>query len=323
LQDSGVLLAIFNACQSAVGAPDDVFCSVATRLIQGGIDAVVAMSASVLVVTATRYVEAFYRALSTGVAVLLAHERACQALHDDPRRHLTRRYEDIEGKPVRLRDWWLPHFYQRRPLLLEPVPAPTTPSTSRRTRKQTSQDTSQPMLSETMPAEPRYGFSGRAYELLLIERALLHKKLVVIHSFGGMGKTALAREAAEWFTRTRWYQRACFISFEQGGDATLLLSHLGTFLGIYDGYYNPSDSTTSLAKIQRVVKRERILVIADNLESIFPAGEAALELAERARLWQTFLELRKLGAGVLLTTRDISFGESRLAPGKEVVQLKG
>jgi len=119
LQDSGVRLAVFNACQSAVGALDDVFSSVATRLIQGGIDAVVAMSASVLVATATSYVKAFYHALTTGVVAPLAHERARQALHDDPRRHLTHRYEDLEGEPVRLRDWWLPHFYQQRPLLLE------------------------------------------------------------------------------------------------------------------------------------------------------------------------------------------------------------
>jgi tetratricopeptide (TPR) repeat protein len=320
LQDSGVRMAIFNACQSAVGALDDVFSSVATRLIQGGIDAVVAMSASVLEATATRYVEAFYRSLSTGVAVPVAHGRACQALHADPRRHLTRRFEDIEGEPVRLRDWWLPHFYQQRPLLLEPVPAPPPPS-SRRTHKKASQEASLPALSQSLPAEPRHGFSGRSRELLQIERALLHKRLVVIHGFGGMGKTALAREAAEWFTRTGWYQRACFISFEQGGDATMLLSVLGAFLGICDGDYHPSDSKTSLARVQRVVKRQRTMVIADNLESILPAGEAALEPEERARLWQVLLKLRKLGVGVLLTTRDISFGESRLAPGKHVIHL--
>ncbi len=225
LQHRGVRLAIFNACQSGVGALDDVFSSVATRMIQGGIDAVVAMSASVLVATATRYVEAFYRALTAGVAVPLAHERACQ-------------------------NWWLPHFYQQRPLLLEPaLPDTTTPSTSRRTRKKPRQDTSPLVLSETMPDEPRHGFSGRALELLQIERALLHKKLVVIYGFGGMGKTALSREAADWFTRTGLYQRACFISFEQGGDASMLLSVLGTFLGIYDGDYNPSDSMTALTRI--------------------------------------------------------------------------
>ena len=47
-----------------------------------------------------------------------------------------------------------------------------------------------------MPAEPRYDFSGRAYELLQIERFLLHGQLVVIHGFGGVGKTALVRETA-------------------------------------------------------------------------------------------------------------------------------
>ena len=49
LQDSGVRLAVLDACQSAMGAADDAFSSVAARLIQGGVDTVVAMSASVLV----------------------------------------------------------------------------------------------------------------------------------------------------------------------------------------------------------------------------------------------------------------------------------
>jgi CHAT domain-containing protein len=61
LQAAGVRLAVLTACQSAVGAADDAFSSVAGRLIRGGVDAVVAMGASVLVVAAARYVEAFYR----------------------------------------------------------------------------------------------------------------------------------------------------------------------------------------------------------------------------------------------------------------------
>lgn len=319
LQDSGVRLAVFNACQSAVGTMDDVLSSVATRLIQGGVDAVVAMSASVLVASATRFVEAFYRALAAGVAVPLAQERARQALHDDPRRHLTHRYQEDEGEPVKLRDWWLPHYYQQRPLLFKPTP--TAPLPPARTRKKPPVDVSLPVFSEDMPGEPRYGFSGRALELLQIERALLQKKLVVIHGFGGMGKTALAREAADWFTRTALYQRAYFASFEQGGDATSLLSTLGTFLGIYDAYYHPNDTRDALAKIQRALKKQRLLVIADNLESILPKGEAALEPAERTQLWQVLLELRKLGAGMLLTTRDTSLGDGRLAPGKQVLHL--
>ena len=59
LQDSGVRLAVLDACQSAMGAADNAFSSVAARLIQGGVDTVVAMSASVLVAATTRYFEAF------------------------------------------------------------------------------------------------------------------------------------------------------------------------------------------------------------------------------------------------------------------------
>src|SRR6266852_5839371 len=48
LQDSGVHLAVLTACQSAMGAADDAFSSVAAQLIRSGVDAVTAMSASVL-----------------------------------------------------------------------------------------------------------------------------------------------------------------------------------------------------------------------------------------------------------------------------------
>ncbi len=179
LQDSGVKLAVFNACQSAVVGTDvdAIFSSVATRMIQSGIDGVVAMSASVLVAAATRYVKAFYKELADGTTVPTSQERARQALHVDPRRHLTRRTQDEEGEPVRLRDWWLPHYYQQRPVVFEATPAPT----QKTKRKKSSTNTDNPpLLSKDMPKEPRYGFTGRALELLKIERALLQRKLVVI-----------------------------------------------------------------------------------------------------------------------------------------------
>src|SRR6266568_5991511 len=190
LLKSGVKLAVLTACQSAMSSADNAFSSVAARLIQGGIDAVVAMSASVLVASATLYVEAFYRAIAEGISAPLAQEQARQALHDEPTRHIIRRRRDEEGQPVELRDWWLPHFYQQRPLVLRA----TRPSGTLDLQLAPSSE----RLSETMPAEPRYGFSGRAYELLHIERKLLQGQLLVIHGFGGVGKTALVRETADW-----------------------------------------------------------------------------------------------------------------------------
>jgi hypothetical protein len=193
LQDSGVHLAVLNACQSAMSS-DDALSSVAAHLIRSGIDAVVAMSASLLVVCATRYAQAFYHELAAGTPVPTAQERARQALYDNPRRHLLRRYSGKEGVPIKLRDWWLPHFYQQRSMVLQA----TKPV---RKKKQVSIPTLR--LSEAMPEEPRYGFSGRSRELLQLERYLTRGKLVVISGFGGIGKTALAREAADWLTRTK------------------------------------------------------------------------------------------------------------------------
>ena len=144
---------------------------------------------------------------------------------------------------------------------------------------------------------------------------------MVIHGFGGIGKTALAREAADWLTRTKMYDGACFVSFEHGGDATVLLSALGNFLGVYDGNYNPNDSKAALARLKPALKEKRTLVIADNLESILPGGEAPLEAGVRTQLWNVLLELSKMGAGVLLTSRDTAFGDGRLAPGKDVAHL--
>ena len=234
LQDSGVHLVVLNACASAMSS-DDALSSVAAHLIRSGIDAVIAMSGSVLVACATRYVEAFYHELAAGTPAPTAQERARQALYDSPRRHILRRYRDKEGAPIELRDWWLPHFYQQRPLVLQP--------TKLGRKKKQQAGTPALRLNEDMPKEPRYSFIGRSHELLQIERQLLRGKLMVIYGFGGVGKTALMREAADWLTRTGMYADACFVSFEHGGDAATLLSALGTYLGVYNGNYNPNDTS--------------------------------------------------------------------------------
>src|SRR6266699_2754668 len=315
LQDSEVKLAVLDACQSALGAAGDAFSSVATRLIQGGVDAAVAMSASLLVASSTLFFEAFYRELVAGTPAPIAQERARQALHDDPRRHLLSRRRDEEAQPVELRDWWLPHYYQQRPLALQ-----AAGKLKSKPKKQPS-GALPSRLNTDMPPEPRYGFSGRSRELLQVERHLLRGKLVVIDGFGGVGKTALVREAADWLTRTGMYTGACFVSFEHGGDAATLLSALGSYLGVYDGHYNPNDKTAALARLKPALKEKPALVIADNLESILPGGEAPLEAAVRTQLWDALLELAKLGAVVLLTTRDTNFGDVRLSPGKQVAHL--
>ena len=308
LQASNTPLAVLTACQSARSTPDDAFSSVAGRLIKGGVDAVVAMSASVLVVTAARYVEAFYRELARGVSAPTAHELARQALYVDPKRHVFQRERDKEAQPVTLQDWWLPHFYQQRPVRLQPVEQERTPKSASLAAFSGFPD--------GFPYKRQRMFFGRARELLQIERRLRHGKVVVLHGFGGVGKTALAHEAADWFTRTGMYSGALFLSFEHGADATLLLQALGTHLGIIDAEYTPNDPQAALARLHPALKQRPTLIIADNLESILPGGEAPLDPPARTQLWDVLLELAKSNAGVVLTTRTTAFGDGRYHPGR-------
>jgi len=316
LRNRGVSLVVLTACESAKGTSKSTFSSVAVRLIEGGIDGVVAMSSTVLITSITRYVEAFYRALAAGYHVSAAHEQAQCALAADPHRHLNVHHADEEGQPVVLHDWWVPQLYQQRPLAFLPAVLH-----HREKSRQTSTDTLVLRLGESMPDEPRYGFSGRSRELLQLERWLLSGRVVVVHGFGGIGKTALAREAADWLTRTALYAGACFVSFEHGGDACMLLSMLGTYLTIFDGHYNPYDITGALDRLKVALGGRRILIIADNLESILTDGEAPLEPEARSQLWGILLELAKMGAGVVLTSRDIAFDDPRLAQDETAKRL--
>lgn len=309
LQDSGVRFAVLNACRSARGDDEDVFASVAASLVRSGVNAVVAMSAKVLVVAAVRYVARLYAAIAKGEPIPTAHERGRQQLYAKPDRHVLRRRRDERGAPVKLVDWWLPHLYEQRPFTFTPsgpAIAPTPPSP--------------PRFSGPLD-EPRYGFTGRGRELLALERALLRGKLVLLHGFGGAGKTALASEAARWLCRTGMYRGACLVSFEHGGDARGLFSALGTHLGVNDGAFRPEDPSIALPRLQEALKKERTLLVADNLESVLPGGEAALPPEELSALWEalTGLAATPEGAcGVVLTSRDANLGDGRMRPGKGV-----
>ncbi len=310
LGQSGVKLAVLTACQSAVSATDDAFSSVAGRLIKGGVDSVIAMSASLLVVTATKYVQTFYASLARNTPLLRAHSQASQQLAADPARHVLQRTKDQPGAPVTLHDWWLPHFYQQRPfafVLGTPTQAAPLPVALRTLSK--------------FPDPPRYGFGGRAREMLDLERDLRKGKLVLIHGFGGQGKTTLACEAADWLTRTGMYRGALFVALDtSAGGASWLLAELGRHLDC-DGSFNPDDHAAALADLRPLLTTRRTLVVLDNLETVLPRGDAPLPAAELQALWNAVLTLRQHGAGLLLTTRDTELGDVRLQPGQHVRHL--
>ncbi|MGD1928511.1 MAG: CHAT domain-containing protein [Leptolyngbyaceae cyanobacterium] len=105
LQHYGVPLIFLEACQTAQ-ATDDPIASVAARLLEGGVGSVVVVSHTVLVETARRFVEPFYRTLAAGQRVGDAMLAGQEALYGDPYRFKIMGAGDLE-----LQDWFVPVLY--------------------------------------------------------------------------------------------------------------------------------------------------------------------------------------------------------------------
>ena len=309
LQECGVPLMVLNACQSAQGDQTNPFSSVATRLIEAGIGGVLSMSHSVLVVTAGRFVRAFYEALVQGDTVSRATDEARRALVHDPRRHQLAEQGDGQPGFLELKDWFLPVLYQQRE---DAAPfagsAPTAPGAA-------------PSRLHGLPPEPLHGFVGRARELLAIERLFRGHGVVVLHGWGGVGKTALSAEAARWFTRTGLVLDAAFVSFEHCHSAEYALAEVGR--GLVEPNFNAGAAAGDpVERIAAALAARPALVIFDNFETAL--GEQALlgpddlrAVLAAARAWA-----QVPGSRVLITSRDTTFGDAAFAPGKLAAHLE-
>ena len=205
MRDQRVPLFFLEACQTAV-ADKDPTSSVAGTLLQGGVASVVAMSHSVLVETARRFVTEFYQELLAGRRIgdaMVAGQRDLKA-------H-TFRYQTFQGD-LHLDDWFVPVLYQEEddPQLIRAVPAQ---------RVQEVLATQRRLSLGELPNAPEHGFVGRSRELLKAERVLENERYVVLRGEGGEGKTTLAAELARWLVATRRYERAAFASLEKNGEA--------------------------------------------------------------------------------------------------------
>lgn len=320
LNECGVPLVILNACQSAQGDQSNPFSSIATRLLKAGVGGVLSMSHSVLVVTAARFVAAFYDALVRGQPVGRAADEARRVLVQDTRRHAIAPRPGAPEEIIHLHDWFLPVLYQQ--------PADAAPFADAEALRAAPpaavpQPLADPRVPGGLPPEPLHGFHGRARELLQLERLFRHHPVVVLHGYGGQGKTALAAEAARWLHRTGRFPRgAAFLSFERGGGADLALSWVRQAL-LGDDFATSEQVTGAL--------RERpSLIIFDNFESILPRGDLPLDAADLGDLldvawrWVGGKE-RNIAPGgprLLVTSRDTGLGDPRYAPSRRCAHLE-
>jgi tetratricopeptide (TPR) repeat protein len=332
LNRSGIPLMVLNACQSVVQEVANPYASIAARLIRAGMGSVVAMSHSILVSASMRFATALYGSLAHGWTIGQAVDEGRYALLSDQRRHtLTRRDEKgrLVEETVRLRDWFLPTLYQQGddPSVFfadeawqgpEPVVLPAVLTDS--------------SVAGGLPADPLHGFQGRSREMLQLERALADYAVVVLHGFGGMGKTALAAEAGRWFHRMgRFPGGAAFVSFEHGGSLEQICSWVGQAVS-GDPDFAVHGEGALVDRVGALIRQRPALIIFDNFESalgrdpVIPADELKMILDA---VWSWVTQARPLGsergAGwgsrLLITTRDTTFGDPRFVPSEQCAHI--
>ncbi|MDM8528649.1 tetratricopeptide repeat protein [Anaerolineales bacterium HSG24] len=228
MKERRIPLVMLNACQSAQ-SEDDPTASVAAKLLDEGVASVIAMSHSVLVETAKRFVAEFYQALAEGARVGQAMLRSQQALHADLNRGRVGHVAEFA-----LHDWFVPVLYQEKAdePLLKRLPAEQTRREIQKSHRLRLGD-----LPQSYQAEG-YRFVGRSRQLLALERMLygtldlegfaskdlsgfenlsglgLSGQYAVIIGQGGEGKTTLAVELARWLVQSHRARRAVFLSVE-------------------------------------------------------------------------------------------------------------
>ena len=299
LRHHSIPLVFLEACQTAQAEKASE--SVASELLKVGVASVVAMSHSVLVETARRFVEAFYEALAEGKRVGDAMLEGQRQLKDD-----SFRGRIFGAGELRLEDWFVPVLYQEKddPQLFKITPA-----------RQTQEDFQTALAARLgdLPKAPETGFIGRSRELLALQRLLRDERYAVVRGQGGEGKTALAAEFARWMVRSQQMRRAAFVSVEglEKNIAESILDKLGHQL-VKPEFSTQVDSKGDLGKaeqeIERVLREQPTLLVIDNMESVllppFIERETPEALSQEAR--------EELKAILALCERLLKVGDTRI-----------
>jgi tetratricopeptide (TPR) repeat protein len=300
LTDHRIPLVFLEACQTAMS--ESASESVASELLKVGVASVVAMSHSVLVETARRFVESFYKTLAAGGRVGDAMLAGQRELKDN-----TFRARIFGIGELRLEDWFVPVLYQEK----------DDPQLFKATHSSRTQEEVKNALAARMgklPEPPATGFIGRSRDMLAIERLLRREKYCVVRGQGGEGKTALAAELACWMVRSRQVQRAAFVSVELNTNAAAVVNAIGPQLVTGFEIIATDKIEDGIKHIERALREQTTLLVVDNMESIllppFMVAETPEALTENAKeeldgILALCTRLNKAGATkIVFTSRE-------------------
>jgi tetratricopeptide (TPR) repeat protein len=256
-------LFFLEACQTAK-ADTDPSASVAGKLLESGVASVAAMSHSVLVETARRFITEFYKELLSGKRVGQAMLAGQRALKSD-----TFRGKSFTGE-LHLEDWFVPVLFQEEqdPQLVHELPAQEVKAVIQKQKELELGD---------LPAEPAHQFLGRSRDLLKGDRILARKRYLVVLGSGGEGKTTFAAELARWLVATRRFQRAAFTCVEHFTEARQVLFSIGAQLVPNFAAQAGTDDELGCQLLERALAERATLLVIDNMESMLAAGGEALD----------------------------------------------
>lgn len=155
------------------------------------------------------------------------------------------------------------------------------------------------------PEEGAYGFIGRDYDILQLERAFRQNNIVLLQGMAGVGKTELTCGFARWLDQTQGRTgKMFFISFEQGATLSNVVNQVGR--EVWGDKFAQYRAEQQQQAVLKYLKTQPSLLIWDNFEPVagFPAGnEPLLNVSERDSLQRFLKDLRGGKSWVLITSR--------------------
>jgi len=301
-----VPLFVLNACQSAKEGRDP-YSSVASQLVASGAQGVVAMSYSVYSTAAAKFIEEFYNAVLDQRLLSEAVAAGRRKLYADP-------FRDSVVGPLKLHDWMIPVLYQKE--------YGYTPIEHIEERDISDAEKVIQRAYNVCP-EGQFGFIGRDYDLLKIERSLYENDhpWAVISGMGGCGKTTLAYGFARWYAETGGCPGGVFVtSFREKAD-------IGQVIGSITGFgtdFSQLPQEKQIDILLQYLYENECLLIWDNFETVTGYSKGSEPLATREEQENLAAFLKQLKGGktrVIITTRKPD--ERWLKIGYQLVELKG
>ena len=281
----GIRLAVLNACESA---------DLADKLVRKGVPAVVAMQYSILDASATGFAFAFYQALASGRAIDQSLTEARLAMRN--------------AKGSNKVDFATPVLY-----LLDPDCLNTgkiKPAAAELFQKPV-------MLGDVQVM--RDGFVGRQKELRNLQKALLSgvKRAVIVHGWGGIGKTVLATRLATRMTR----HFDGFFGYKCNPQTRPedILNGLNAFLNmagisaLNQVLYSPAPLQVKTAVLVSILNQKRFFILLDNFESSLDESHSRIADPELRQFVEHLLNATAANTKYIITTRyDFDPLEGRL-----------